>query len=189
MMNKKSMILAAGLMFSVATTTFSIGEQEREVLYSLHALGQDFTNIEMIGQNADMFMQIFSMNIQMLEAKLTIADKKAKKTLAKTIGIVGLSTLSRALAYLGKTTLDKSIGMTSSVTILVVNGLLTTLGTVFYAVSLHDILKERNALRDALALDQEILSKLVEMKETMVFSSPEHGAQAGNALLESAVNG
>lgn len=181
-MNKKNMILAVGLMFSVATTALPIYEQEREVLYAMHTIGQDFADAGFVKQNVDMFISIFQMNSQLLEKKLAVANQKAKKALLTNGALIAGATLAKIVTNTSLAYVLDQIYMSSSCTtyrafadnisILIDKttfGLLGV-GKIYAAVSLFDVFKERSALKEALAIDQEILEQLEAIKDLAMFS-------------------
>src|SRR5438445_9338266 len=86
-MNKKNMMIVAGLMFSVATAMPSIGKQERELVYTLKALGSDISQEPVVKQNIDVFIQLFEMSSQIKESKLQPVS--VKNTLAKAAAAIG----------------------------------------------------------------------------------------------------
>ena len=62
-MNKLHMLVLAGLIFCGVNNALAMGQEQMEVLHTLHALEQDFTQIPMIAQNIDMFMGVMEMNV------------------------------------------------------------------------------------------------------------------------------
>ena len=88
MMINKNMFLAASLLFSTVATVLPIGEQEREIIHAIHGLGQDFSQMPMLVQNIDAFIDAFQLNIAINEAKLIVANQKARKSLIASIASV-----------------------------------------------------------------------------------------------------
>lgn len=192
-MNKMNMLIVAGLMFCGVNSAFSMGHEQREILYTLHDLGQDFADVPMVVQNVDMFHSIIAMNIQMTEAKLAAANTNFKKTLKQNAALFGACQVGKIILPLAmdniKSSLDYSLRnneafrMSYNTLLYSVQGIAFVAGQLFVGLNVYDAWKKRSALIESLTLDQEILSQLQELKESLDQSSE----PAGNFLLETAV--
>lgn len=176
-MNKKNMMLVAGLMLSVATAMPSIGKQEREVVYTLKTLGRDLSQEAIIMQNIDMFIPLFEMSSQIKESKLQPIS--VKSTLAKSAAAIGGIIATRELVPSGIEAMRKMcFGRYLYETPQAIRymqdclGLFTsyicTIAATCTALNLYDTFKTNNELQKSLALDKEILAELVAIKESMV---------------------
>ena len=175
-MNKLHVLALAGLMFCGVNNALAMGQEQRELLYTLHTLKQDFTQIPMIAQNIDMFMGVMEMNIQLTELKLKNATKELKTALWKNAALVGgvwISSLTlNSVKRFIFANLSWDIRSTLPVRVLdefIVDGI--TCGwfcsKAFAALNLHGVWKKRSELMQVLALDREILSKLQEIKDSI----------------------
>ena len=191
-MNKMNMFVLAGLMFCGVNSAFSMGHEQREILYTLHDLGQDFADVPMVVQNVDMFHSIIAMNIQMTEAKLAAANANFKKTLKHNAALfVGIQ-VGKELFYLAARKIRDSVDyysrnreafvMPYNMCVNSVQGIGFIVGSLFVGLNVYDAWKKRSALTEALTLDQEILAQLQELKDSLDQSSE----PAENFLLESA---
>lgn len=196
-MNKMNMLALTGLMFFGANSTFAMGKQEREILYTLHELGQNIADVPMITENIDMFMGITAMNIQLTEVRLAAANKSFKKTLWKNAAVLGGILLAQNFSLVGLNNLrdgylasynDNMFDLFHPIRLALIDGFiindllgLVTVGKVFAALNIHDAWKNRSALIEALALDKEILGQLQEIKDSM----DQDSETAGNFLLKS----
>lgn len=184
-MNKINMLAVAGLMFFSAHNAFTMGKQEREILYALKKLGQDPAEVPMVTQNIDMFMGAFAMNIQINEADLVTANQKLKTALWKNAALFGGCIVSRqALNHVLTYFLGHTREYFSAYFILTqgVSGLGSAIGITWPVLNIHDAWKTRSVLVEALALDKEILAQLQEIKDSM----DQDSETAGNFLLKSA---
>jgi hypothetical protein len=162
----KNILLTTGLMFSVVSTTLPIYEQEREALYALHTLEQDFADVPMVKQNVDMFISVFQMNTQLLEKKLAIANQKAKNSvLFCGAGLVGAALCTVFFDQISSDVVKKQL----SRMVLVLGYGFAGVMKGYPVLDTFNAFKERNALKEALALDQEILEQLVTIKELAFF--------------------
>jgi hypothetical protein len=173
-MNKLHMLALAGLIFSGANNASMMGQEQREVLYTLHTLGQDFANVPMITQNSEMFKGVLEMNIQVNEAQLKIANQKIKTTMMNSAAIIA-GTLIGKLAFfhaIDKYT-PKSWDAAYSFNLrnMLINSgsICAWAGQLLTMLNMHDAWKNRSALIEAIALDKEILSKLEEIDASMDF--------------------
>jgi hypothetical protein len=175
----KNIVLATGLLFSVTATTLPIYEQEREVLYAMHTVGQDFAGVSFVKDNVDMFISVFKIHADLLEAKLAVANQKAKKALWTVGGVlVGTFSGSALLAcgchdFRDQLSYSRKYGLSLSVAASCISGLGTVCATAIrlhFGLDCYNAFKERNALKEALALDQEILEELITVKELAMFS-------------------
>ena len=183
-MNKTNMLALAGLMFFGANSTFAMGKQEREILYTLHELGQNIADVPMITENIDMFMGVTEMNIQLTEVRLAAANKSFKKTLWKNAGQLGGILLVQLVYGLVLRNIRDGYSATPRNAVELLNQVSLTVvlvGKVFAALNIHDAWKNRTALIEALALDKEILGQLQEIKDSM----DQDSETAGNFLLKS----
>ncbi len=177
-MNKLHVLALTGLMVCGINNASMMGQEQREVLYTLNTLGQDFSNVPMIAQNIDMFKGVLEMNIQVNEAKLKDANKNMKTALWKNASLlagtivgqfifnVGLETAKSAAAQVGYNSLSMK-----TITGLLIQGSITcrSLMHICAALNIYDAGKNRSALVEAIALDKEILSKLEEIDASMDF--------------------
>lgn len=190
-MNKLHVLALTGLMLFGMNNASMMGQEQREVLYTLNILGQDFINIPMITQNIDMFMGVLEMNIQVNEAKLQDADQKIKKSLYKNAVIVGCTALTHAFMmdfWLNKNWIILSDSASNRVLkklILDVSATVFVSGRLLAGLGLYDAWNKRSELIEAIALDKEILGKLEEIKDSMSFLE-ENADSEGNLLLNSA---
>jgi len=193
-MNKLHMLALVGLIISGVNNASMMGQEQREVLYTLNTLGQDFVNVPMITQNIDMFMGVLEMNIQVNEAQLKAANQKMKDALWKNAALLGAAVVSymsfekvynaltNCLTYKTSSSFPvRDISKFASYT--AAGGLLAS--RVLVALNIHDAWKNRSELMDAIALDKEILAKLEEIKDSMSFLE-ENADSEGNTLLNSA---
>lgn len=190
-MNKLHMLALAGLMLCGINKASIMGQEQREVLYTLHTLGQDFINVPMITQNIDMFMGVLEMNIQVNEAKLEDAGQKIKKSLWKNAVLIGCTALTHGFMvdlWLNKNWIILSDSASDKLVkkfILDVNATVFAAGRLLAGLGLYDAWKNRSALFQAIALDKEILGKLEEIKDSMSFIE-ENTDSTKNCLLNSA---
>jgi hypothetical protein len=181
------MLALTGLMFCGINNASMIGQEQREVLYALHTLGQNFVDVPMIFQNVDMFMGVLEMNIQVNAARLKVANQKIKETMLTNAGLFVGAAVTRA----GIVKFASTFGYPSAYGDIIRNILLNgsySLGvtvSILNALNIHDAWKNRSALIEAIALDKEILGKLEEVKASMDFIE-ENADSAGSILLNSA---
>ncbi len=170
-MNKLHMLALTGLMFSGINNASMMGQEQREVLYTLHTLGQDFANVPMITQNSDMFKGVLEMNIQVNSAKLQDANENIKKTILTGLAIIAGAMVTRAGIAKFVSSINCDLAYRSFVKdmLLSVDCSLAIGSSVFNALNLHDVWKHKSALVEAIALDKEILSKLEEIDTSMDF--------------------
>lgn len=175
------MLALVGLMFSGINNASMMGQDQREVLYTLHALGQDFADVPMVTQNRDMFVGVLEMNIQVNEAQLKVADQKMKDALWKNTALLGGILLAQHISglvlhnnirdgYLATSDLLNQVRLIIGDNFMLNNFLgLALVGKVFAALNIHDAWHNRSELMQAIALDKEILTKLEEIKDSMSF--------------------
>jgi hypothetical protein len=191
-MNKINTLVLAGLMLCSANSALSMGKQEREILYTLHELGQNIADVPMITQNIDTFIGILEMNIQITEARLAAADQKFKKALWKNAALFGGCQVGKAIFTSAMDKIKASVSWrlreTNSFAVPYtmlwnsVHGIAFMAGQMFVGLSLYDAWKNRSSLDESLALDRQILWQLIEIKDSM-----DQGAEsAENFLLKSA---
>lgn len=173
------MFYSAFLIFSVATTALPIYEQERDIVYTMHTLEQDLADVPMVKQNIDMFIGVFQMNSQLLEKKLAIAHQKAKKALWTKGGVLVGATLGAVLYSEIYTYLMGQLPYKYQKLInirIMDKSILALIYAAAGAIKFHfgldafNAFKKRNALKEALALDQEILEQLLTIKDLAMFS-------------------
>jgi hypothetical protein len=190
-MNKTNMLMLAGLMFFSINNGFAMGTQEREILYTLHELGQNMAEVPMVTQNIDMFLGVFEMNIQITEAKLAAADKNFKRTLRDNAVLLVGCPLAQAVLVLAAGSIKSSLvySVQHSPAFIAswhtflrsIEGIAFIAGKLFVGLNVYNAWNKRLALTESLALDKSILDKLQEIKE-----STDQGAEpAGNILLKS----
>ena len=187
-MNKMNIAILTSLMLCGVNSAFSMGLEQREILYTLNDLGQNLADVPMVVQNVDMFMGIIAMNIQLNEAKLNGANSTFKKALvnnAATIaGCVAFKTvLNLFVKFMVKR--DYDLHYRSFQLLKPIQTGITWLSPVaqgIISLNLYNAWQNRSVLAQALALDKEILVQLEEIKGYV-----DHNDQpAGNFLLETA---
>lgn len=184
-MNKMNTLLLAGLMIVGMNNTYAMSAKEREILYTLNTLGQDFIDVPMITQNIDMFIGVIEMNINLNEARLMRADQKLENTLWNS-GALFLGGLLGKLAFLHiveKTFTNKYTAF--NLRNILVQGTYAAgamVGITWPALNIHNAWKVRSALIEALERDRDILVQLESIKDSM----DQNPDQAGKILLESA---
>lgn len=185
-MNKLHVLALTGLIVC-GVNNASMGQEQREVLYALHTLGQNFADVPMVVQNIDMFAGVLEMNIQINEAKLQVADQKIKDTILTNAAIfvgavVGRTAITDAMnRYMKFNFKNLSLGNLLSQSA----NALAWAGQMLIILNIHDAWKNRSALMEALALDKELLGKLEEIKGSVDFIEENTGS-AENFLLNSA---
>jgi hypothetical protein len=193
-MNKLSMLALTGLILCGVNNVFSMGQEQREILYTLHALEQNFVDVPMIFQNLDMFMGVLEMNIQITEIKLKDANQKIKSALLKSGALLGGAVVGQFIFGVGLEAMKafavdsgyNSLSLRSIIAILI-QGCIACRSAVhiYVGLDIYNVLKNRAALMEMLALDKEILSKLQEIKDSMAFID-DNADSAGNILLKRA---
>lgn len=188
-MNK---LLLAGLMVFSVNSVFAMGTQEREMLYTLNTLEQDFAQVSMITQNIDMFMSVLEMNINLNEARL-INENLNLATIFQQSVVLFIGGLVGKVAFTGL--VDKCVKPTEnlfSLRNILIQGsyaLGGAIGITWPTLSIHDAWKTRSALIEALARDKEILAKLQAIQAGMAKNielGAQHAESTENFLLESA---
>lgn len=189
-MNKLHVLALTGLMVCGVHNVSAMGQEQREVLYALHTLGQNIADVPMIVQNIDMFMGVLEMNIQINEAKLKAANQKMKTTIMNSAAMFAGTWISAfAMSNIEMFVFDNLPSK--------VRGALPThilgnfihdgigaglcLSKVIIGLNIHDAWKNRSALMEALALDKEILNTLEEIKVSMEFI--EENSDAAESFL------
>ncbi|HSC24636.1 MAG TPA: hypothetical protein VLB80_00260 [Candidatus Babeliales bacterium] len=169
-MNKLNALALAGLILSTVNSAFSMGNEQKEILYALHNFKQPFASVPMIAENIDMFIGIMGMSTQMTEQKLASANQKFKTALWKNgalfVGAVANEVMvDYTYNYLG---LTKNIA-----SLLFLRGVygLASIGEILVSLNIHNAWKTRESLREALALDKEILEELQELKMSLMQNS------------------
>lgn len=187
-----NMLIVAGLMFCGVNSAFSMGKQEREVLYTLNELGQDIAQVPMVVQNIDMFIGVLEMNIQITEAKLVAANKSFKKTLWQNAALFGACQLGSvvlpkvaaemrySLSYSLQTT--SAFELSYAMFLNSIRGIAFVAGQLLVGLNVYDAYKTKNTLQQSLALDREILGQLYEIKGSV----DQNNEPAENILLDSA---
>jgi len=181
MMNKLHMLALAGLMFMGVSNASMMGQEQMEILYTLHALDQDFAQIPMVTQNVDMFIGIAEMNKQLKELKLKNATKELKTTFLKNGALF-------AAAWISVTTMDTverfafnnlPRNIRGAVPSRIFSGFFGDslaaglfISKVIAGLNIHDAWKKRSELIQSLELDKEILNKLQEVKYSIDIALP-----------------
>jgi hypothetical protein len=186
MMNKLHVLALTGLVFCGVNNASMMGQEQREVLYALHTLGQNFADVPMIAQNIDMFTGVLEMNIQINEAKLKVANQKIKETILTNAAIIVGAMVTRAgiSKFVSSINCDLAYRTFVKDMLLSADCSLAIATSVLNALNIHDVWKNRSALTEALVLDKEILSKLEEIKVSMDFIE-ENSDSTDNFLLNS----
>jgi len=197
-MNKNMMILASLVICSIYGTVISFNQEQREILYALDELDQDFASVPMITENIDMFIGVFHMNMQMTEKKLLVAEKARNKALlyaiAAAVGnscvnVIG-NMIGSQIRYSGTGAISHTIlgNLDDLFRSLVRNG--ASVVTSFYAVtSLYDAFKAYNTLKESLELDAKIMDKLQDLRVSLAYAADENTGSVGENLLNSSVQG
>jgi len=172
-MNKKNILLTAGLMFSVVTVALPVGKQVKGVAYHMHALGQDFSQSSFVKENIDRLIYLFGMNIKIAEQQLQSMDG-CVTTVAKSIAAIAGVALTRGSLLVGLEAIfpmeQKKIDLAYLMQGRIARETVICGGTamvVYVALKAYDTCKAKKALKRALALDKAILVKLVELRESM----------------------
>lgn len=192
-MNKMNMLVLAGLMFFSANSCFAMGKQEREILYTLHELGQNIADVPMITQNIDMFIGVLEMNIQITEAKFAAANQKFKTVLCNSAAlfagcVVGKQLFAKSIDYINYNVISYKVSGLASFKLIrdvLATGVFTATaiaGNTLIALNIHDAWKNRSALDESLTLDRQLLWQLIEIKDSM----DQDTESAENFLLKSA---
>jgi hypothetical protein len=191
----KNILLALGLLCTSATL-LPVGEQERDVLYAMHAMGKDFSGVVFLhnAQNLAMFISLFKINSDVLEAKLKIVSQKVRKEFISQLGVTGMVfSIQFILIILA----ERNIRLISRecfwLSFLTANAV-ALLGNIWSIVNFYDVFKEKNRLEETLALDKEILEKLEKLRNTLPvnFEDSEvdliNSQQTENPALESTIS-
>jgi hypothetical protein len=194
-MNKNMVILTGLLVSSFFSTALSFNQEQREVLYTLDDLEQNFASVPMITENIDMFIGIVQTNIQITEKKLIVAQKTREKAALTVAAALAISLGVRAGLNWGNGYLIQSL-----ITRLSYNFArkyealsLQALASVFMVsnmcvgMHMYDALKAYNELEILLALDKKILTKLEDVKESLLYGSAENVNSVEESLLNSVI--
>jgi len=197
-MNKLSMVALTGLMLCGVHNVSAMGQEQREILYTLHALGQNFADVPMVFQNIDMFIGVEEMNIQINQLKLKDENQKLKTVVLKNAALLGGILLAQYCSLTGLNKVRNAANPSGSwemwhvlepIRTMIVDGFivndllgLVTMGKVFAALNVYDAWKKRSELMQALALDEEILGILQKIKASMEFIE-ENADSTENFLL------
>jgi hypothetical protein len=169
-MNKKNILLTAGLMFSVVTVALPVGKQVKGVAYHMHALGQDFAQSSFVKENIDRLIYLFGMNIKIAEKQLQSMDG-CVTTVAKSIAAIGGIEIAHFAIEAAIAMICEELGYkrTKDLNLMISNVIATCSIVVasYVALKAHDAFKNKKALKRALAIDKAILVKLVELRESM----------------------
>ena len=170
MFTKKISWLLSALLFYGINTSYAIGEEQREILYTLYEMQQDFASVPMITQNIDMWIGMVEMEIQVLNRKLTAINKELRATIIYGLGWAGVSSLVRALVAKGSTiispyypSMQDYLGFAVNNTNLAINSIYL-MGNVYCGMSFYDAIKERSRLMKLLQLNKAVLEQLEEVK-------------------------
>lgn len=186
------MVVLTGLLVSsFFGTALSFNQEQREVLYTLDDLEQNFASVPMITENIDMFIGIVQTNIQITEKKLLVAQKTREKAaltvaaaLAISLGVrAGLNWGNGYLIKLLKNAFDYNFARTFESLSFQALASIFTVSNICVGMHMYDALKAYNELEILLALDKKILTKLEDVKKTLLYGSVETN------LLESSMQG
>jgi hypothetical protein len=189
-MNKNT-ILLAGLCILSTVNIFSFNEEQRDILYALHLLNQDYASVSMIAENIDMFIGIIQMNVQMNQKKFEHATSKRNMTFAGTAVAIGTSsvaalvvteTIECCLKKMASEGLSHSQFRWLRSVFNVPLTVIPTLIRMYSAYAIYDTVKAKNRLEESIALDQEILAKLEELKYSLPQAAQEEAS--GKDLLK-----
>ena len=183
-MNKLHILALTGLMLCGVNNISAMGQEQREVLYTLHMLEQNFGDVPMIFQNIDMFIGIEEMNIKMNELKLKTVNKELKTALLKNAALLGGILLAQNFSLMGLNAIrnhysvsESMFDVVNTVRMIVIDGFilndllgLVTMGKVFAALNVYDVWKKRSELMQVLALDTEISVNCRKLKLRKIFS-------------------
>lgn len=172
-MHKKNILLTVGLLLSVVTVMLPVGKKAKDVVYTMHALNQDFNQSPFVKENIDRLIYLFGMNIKLAEKQLQSMSWNIT-TVAKAINAVGGITIAR---FVGTIAMEMIIpeenrpkgGLRHQVYLGGTNfiGIGTSVMSVYAALKVYDVFKSRKTLEKSLALDRAILVKLIELREAM----------------------
>lgn len=165
-MNKKNILLTAGLLLSAVTVALPVGKKAKDIVKIMHELNQDFNQSTYVKENIDRLIYLFGMNIKLAEKQLQSMSWNMT-TVVKAINAIG-----------GIAIADYCIGFaTKSIPVALPNDLkkvgaffvtCSTYAMVTYvALKAYDAFKSRTVLEKSLALDRAILAKLIELREAM----------------------
>lgn len=170
-MNKKNILLTAGLMFSVVTVALPVGKQVKGVAYHMHALGQDFSQSSFVKENIDRLIYLFGMNIKIAEKQLQSMDGCVTTVVKNSATILPIAAFYAAsLSSINYVMHDyRRSDVVDFITVWAKQAVNYGCLLMFMraALSAHDAFKNKKALKRALALDKAILVKLVELRESM----------------------
>ena len=177
----KNILLTVLFTFGFCNFSYGLNREQRELLYTLHYLNQDFSSISMIAENIDTFIDVFQSRVKINEKKLEETAKARNVALfnsMKKIGAIWLLSVLMNILHVkalneGRTMrweaptkvfyeciLNKLSILNMSPEI----DLLKKAAYVYSGVQLYESFKEERNLNKALMLDKEVLSKLQEVK-------------------------
>jgi hypothetical protein len=172
-MNKKNMLLTAGLLLSVVTVALPVGKRAKDPVYAMHALDQDFNQSPFIKENIDRLIYLFSMNIKLADKQLQSMSWNMT-TVAKSIAAVGEIAIVRAagsvameMIFPRERTIKGSVSEYTSLISSLFFAVGTSVMTAYVALKAYDAFKSKNVLEKSLAVDRAILAKLIELREAM----------------------
>jgi hypothetical protein len=179
----KNILLAILLVCGFCNFSYGLSAEQKELLYTLHYLGQDFNSIPMITENIDTFIDIFQAKVKVNEEKLARATKSRNDSVfegIKKIGAVWVLSVLVNMIRMGAArethrahAWDASKGrfiyevILNKLTILNISpeiDLLKKAAYVYSGVQLYESFKEERDLNKVLMLDREVLNKLQEVK-------------------------
>lgn len=180
---KRSMLLLLSLI-SYNAQSLALGEEQREILYTLYEMGQDFASVPMIAQNIDMFIGVIEMEVQILTRKLNSIEQEFRSSLLYGLGWAGLHGIGTILTELGLHQLSPYIHNLgrSGIRMSLATG--STMTSVYFASHIYGASKERGRLVKLLELNKAVLEKLEEVKY-MVAQNPQFMANPSIEALES----
>ena len=182
---KRSMLLLLSLI-SYNAQSLALGEEQREILYTLYEMGQDFASVPMIAQNIDMFIGVIEMEIQLLQRKLLIEDQKVKNAFIQGFGVAGIAGLIQFAQAKYFPNCNFNVAYLRDLTALTrcITNTLATIASSYSGISIFDTIKNRNSSRASLELNKAVLEKLEEVKY-MVAQNPQFMANPSIEALES----
>ena len=176
-MNKKNMMIIAGLALSVATAMPTIMYRQDAIAYlcDLKTLNKNITEDSFVQDGYEDLIECLQTDIAVIESKLqkiSVAKSLAKAAAA----VAGIGTLKFTCLNLPHYIIDKldtynrdfystpvftrQLGLFKEIAIGA-----CTVAVTYVALSLYDTFKTRNELQKSLALDKEFLAQLIGFKE------------------------
>ena len=193
-MNKNMAILISLLITGISGTALSFNQEQREILYTLDELEQNFASVPMITENIDMFIGIMQMNIQMTEKRLLVAQKAREKALLTGVAAVavalgvraGWNWSNRSLIKPLISKLSYNFARKSEELSFQLFAGMVSMYNICVGMHIYDAFKAHNGLESSLALDKKVLAKLEDVKESLAYDSAESIKSVQAQLLNSA---